>query len=172
MGGSHLPFHCVPHHPVCTPCCVHGSLCSLAALWFSLPCVLPSSALIPSGKPSLTTPVCADLPRVLVCDISPLAVLKYSFCAIDYIFLSGFPTDTGNVFSTRTNFSHLLPQPPPPLQARAQHSASYTNCPVSTQCPSWVWAAGIQSGCCGSSHVCESTLPLNCVGGNHGPSFH
>lgn len=95
---------------------MHGSLCSLAALWFSLPCVLPSSALIPSGKPSLTTPVCADLPRVLVCDIPPLAVLKYSFCAIDYIFLSGLPTDTGNVFSTRTNFSHLLPQPPPPLQ--------------------------------------------------------
>lgn len=155
--------------------CVWESLltgCSLV----TLPCILPSSALISFRKPSLTTPVCADLflqtPPALVCDIPPLAVLKYSFCAIDYIFATGLPIDMGNVFSTRTNFSHLLPQPSPPLQACAQHSASYTNCSVSTQCPSWVWAAGIQSGCCGSGHVCESALPLNRVGGNHGPSFH
>ena len=54
---------CATHHPVCTPCCVWEGegLFSLAALWFPLPCILPSSALTSSKKPSLTTAVCADL---------------------------------------------------------------------------------------------------------------
>lgn len=75
-GGHSFLSSMSPTTLYCTPCCVHGSLCSLAALWFSLPCSFPSSALISSRKPPLTTPVCADLflqtPPALVCDIPPL----------------------------------------------------------------------------------------------------
>lgn len=61
--GTHFPFRCATLHPVCTPRCVWEGegLFSPAAVWFPLPCILPSSALTSSKKPSLTTAVCVDL---------------------------------------------------------------------------------------------------------------